>query len=112
MLRPGDVVVVDFPGVVETKRRPAVVISTDEYHKHRPDVIVGMFTTRRAKATAPTDYLLQDWTTSGLHYPCVFRSFLVTLPVADATTSATARSVIGARSRHGCCELLLSELDP
>jgi mRNA interferase MazF len=84
MFRPGDVVVVDFPGVVETKRRPAVVISSDEYHKYRPDVIVGMFTTQRAKATAPTDYLLQDWATCGLHYPCAFRSFLLTLPAMSA----------------------------
>lgn len=84
MFRPGDVVVVDFPGVVETKRRPAVVISTDEYHKYRPDVVVGMFTTQRDKATAPTDYLLLDWATSGLHHPCAFRSFLLTLPAEGA----------------------------
>ena len=58
MLRPGDVVVVDFPGVVETKRRPAVVISTDEYHKHRPDVIVGMFTTRRAKEVSRNNLVI------------------------------------------------------
>ena len=84
MFKPGDVVVVDFPGVVETKRRPAVVISTDEYHNHRPDVIVGILTTQTAKATSPTDHLLQDWATSGLHHPCAFRSFLLTLPAAGA----------------------------
>ncbi len=29
----GDVVVVDFPGVIGTKRRPAVVVSSSLYHK-------------------------------------------------------------------------------
>ncbi len=29
-LKPGDVVVADFPGITGVKRRPAVVISTDE----------------------------------------------------------------------------------
>ena len=30
--RPGDVVVAYFPGVVQGKNRPAVVVSTDLYH--------------------------------------------------------------------------------
>ena len=32
LLIPGDVVVVDFPGVMGLKRRPAVVLSSDVYH--------------------------------------------------------------------------------
>jgi mRNA interferase MazF len=32
LLTPGDVVVVDFPGVMGIKRRPAVVVSSDTYH--------------------------------------------------------------------------------
>jgi mRNA-degrading endonuclease toxin of MazEF toxin-antitoxin module len=32
LLKPGDVVVVDFPGVTGIKRRPAVVVSSDVYH--------------------------------------------------------------------------------
>lgn len=38
MLDPGDVVVFAFPGAVDNKRRPAVVISTALYQTHRPDV--------------------------------------------------------------------------
>jgi mRNA-degrading endonuclease toxin of MazEF toxin-antitoxin module len=59
-IKAGDVVVVNFPGVVETKRRPAVVVSSDIYHATRPDVIIGLITSQ-AVATTPTDYLLQDW---------------------------------------------------
>ena len=39
MVKPGDVVIVDFPGVTGIKRRPAVVVSTDTYHRTRPDTI-------------------------------------------------------------------------
>jgi len=31
-VRPGDVVVADFPGITGTKRRLALVVSTDTYH--------------------------------------------------------------------------------
>jgi mRNA interferase MazF len=32
MLKPGDVVTVEFPGAQGIKRRPAVVVSSDVYH--------------------------------------------------------------------------------
>lgn len=76
---PGDVVLVDFPGVTGVKRRPAVVLSSALYHSTRPDVIVGLVTSR-AVALGPTDCTLQDWSTAGLRVPSVFRSFLVTIP--------------------------------
>jgi mRNA interferase MazF len=79
MLNPGDVVLVDFPTPRGVKRRPAVVISTPVYHAHRPDVIVAVLTTQVAKATAPTDYILQDWAAAGLNKPSAFRSYVVTL---------------------------------
>ena len=41
---PGDVVWLEFPGALITKRRPAVVLSSNEYHAVRPDVIVGLVT--------------------------------------------------------------------
>ena len=44
MLKPGDVVIVDFPGVMGIERRPAVIVSSDAYHSARPDVIVGLIT--------------------------------------------------------------------
>lgn len=82
MIKPGDVVTVDFPGVQGIKRRPAVVISTNEYHTQRPDVIIGLLTTQLNKASASTDYVLQDWAAAGLHQETVFRSFLATMPAS------------------------------
>jgi len=84
MLKAGDVVLVDFPGVTEVKNRPAIVVSTDVYHAHRPDIIIGLLTTRIASATAPTDYVLQDWVEAGLHRLSAARCFLATVPVTGA----------------------------
>ena len=69
-----------FPGAQVTKTRPAVVLSTDEYHRHRPDVIVGLITTQAPKPLAPTDCVLRDWKQAGLHAASYFRLFPVTLP--------------------------------
>ena len=82
MFNPGDVVVVDFPGVTGVKRRPAVVLSSPLYHAHRPDIVVGLITSQTVAALTPTDYALQDGAEAGLRLPSAFRSFLATLPPA------------------------------
>lgn len=81
MFNAGDVVVIDFPGVTGTKRRPAVILSSPAYHTSRPDVIVGLITSRSVP-TGLTDYVLEDWPKAGLRLASTFRSFLVTLPPA------------------------------
>lgn len=83
MVKPGDVVIVDFPGVSGIKRRPTVVVSTHTYHTTRPDIVLGLLTSQTAGATGPTDYILQDWSAAGLHNPSAFRAFLVTLPASS-----------------------------
>ena len=60
-MKPGDVVVGAFPGAQVTKTRPAVVLSTEEYHRHRPDVVVGLITTQTPTPLTPTDCALRDW---------------------------------------------------
>jgi len=79
-VKPGNVVVADFPGVTGVKRRPAVVVSTADYHTARPDALLGAITTNLATATASTDHRLRDWRSAGLRQPSAFRTFLVTLP--------------------------------
>ena len=81
MFNPGDVVVIDFPGVMGLKRRPTVVVSSPVYHAARPDIVAGLIT-RQTTALGPTDYVLQDWSQAGLRAPSVFRSFFATLPPA------------------------------
>lgn len=76
MAQASDVVTVDFVGATGVKRRPAVVLSSDLYHRERPDLILGMLTTNIAAATASTDYLLLDWSAAGLRSPSAFRAYL------------------------------------
>lgn len=88
MLTPGDVVTVEFPGIDGVKRRPAVVVSTDQYHRTRPDIILGLVTSQISNTPLPSDHVLQDWAAAGLSRPSMFRTFLATMP-------ATAFTVIG-----------------
>src|SRR5260370_13385219 len=82
-LRPGDVVLEWFQGAQGRKRRPTVVISTDLYHAHRPDIILAVLTTQLRQATTPLDYVLQDWAAAGLHQPSAFRVYLDMADPAD-----------------------------
>lgn len=84
MIQPGDVVLVDFIGATGVKRRPAVVVSSETYHAHRPDIIVGVLTTRTSSAVSPTDYILQDWAEAGLHAPSAFRAYVGTIAAEEA----------------------------
>lgn len=66
MASPGAIVIVDFPGAMGIKRRPAIVISSAAYHAARPDIILAVITSQVASANAPTDYILQDWSSAGI----------------------------------------------
>lgn len=59
-MKAGTIVISSFPGIVSTKRRPSVVISSKLYHRERPDLILALFTTNINAATSATDYILQD----------------------------------------------------
>jgi len=81
MPTPGDVVFAPFPGADGVKDRPAVVVSSDLYHAHRPDVILALLTSQVSSAVLPTDYVLQDWSAAGLNMPTAFRCYFATLDV-------------------------------
>ena len=83
----GDVVVAEFPGVTGSKRRPAAVLSSSAYHSARPDVILGLITSKVAAALGPTDYELADWQAVNLRVPSAFRAFISTVP--RSSVSAT-----------------------
>ena len=87
MFTPGDVIVVDFPGAQGTKPRPCIVVSSDAYHRVRPDVIVAMCTTNLSAARTPMDYLLRDWIATGLKLPSAYRSYFATVAVRDVHRS-------------------------
>ena len=73
-------------GAVETKVRPAVVIASSTYLVERPDVLVGILTTRHPKPTTSTDCVLQDWQSAGLRAESYFRTYVLTMHRSELTT--------------------------
>jgi mRNA interferase MazF len=84
-LKPGDVVVGRLAGAAETKVRPAVVIASGTYLVERPDVLVGLLTTKLARAATSTDYVLLDWQAAGLRSPSCFRAYVLTIHRSELT---------------------------
>ena len=82
-----------LPGAAETKVRPAVVISSDSYLVERPDVLVGILTTKLPWKATSTDYVLQDWQPAGLRAVSCFRAYVLTIHRSELT-------VIGHLSEH------------
>jgi mRNA interferase MazF len=92
-LKPGDIVVGVQEGAVETKARPAVVIASTSYLAERPDVLVGILTTRRPTPPTSSDYSLQDWQAAGLRAESHFRAYVLTVHRSELT-------IIGHLSDH------------
>ena len=64
----GDVVLVPFPFTDQTssKRRPAVIVSSDAYHQRGPDVIVMAITSQVIRAAGSAgEVLIDDWRGAG-----------------------------------------------
>ena len=74
-----------FAGAVETKVRPAVVIPSETYLVERPDVIVGILTTKAPRQTTSTDCLLQDWRVAGLRAESYFRAYVLTMQRSEVS---------------------------
>jgi len=84
-LKPGDVVVGVLVGAQETKVRPAVVIASATYLAERPDVLVGILTTKLPKAPGSTDHVLLDWRSAGLRAESCFRAYVLTTHRSELT---------------------------
>lgn len=68
----GDVVLVDF-GFSEgegVKKRPALIISADNYHKNRQEVIISAITSN-IKRILFGDTKIDEWEKAGLMYPSI-----------------------------------------
>ena len=72
-------------GASETKVRPAVVIASRTYLAERPDVLLGILTTKLPRTVTSTDHLLADWQTAGLRAPSYFRAYVLTVHRSDLT---------------------------
>jgi mRNA interferase MazF len=80
----GDVVYVPFTYSDFTggKARPALIISTDDYHGDYLNILLAAITGEVAKHTGKTTaYEIQDWRTAGLKIPSVVYPHILTLAV-------------------------------
>jgi hypothetical protein len=66
-------------GALETKVRPPA------YLVERPDVLVGILTTKAPKTTTSTDCLLMDWQSAGLRAESYFRAYVLTAHRSELT---------------------------
>lgn len=75
--RRGDVVLVPFPftDLSTTKQRPAVVLSSEQYHQATGDCIVAAITSVRPPALSPGEVALsaEDQAAGGLLKPSIVR---------------------------------------
>jgi mRNA interferase MazF len=95
------VVVGMLSGAVETKVRPAVVVASEIYLRERPDVLVGILTTKIPPRLSSTDYVLHDWRAAGLRAESCFRVFVLTLHRMDLSVIGhlSERDWSGVRAR-------------
>ncbi len=74
-MKPGTVVIAEFQGAEATKRRLAVVVSSEAYQRERAEAILGAVTSEPGENVSPTDYIVQDWSAAGLNRPSTVRIF-------------------------------------
>ncbi len=76
----GDVVLVAFPFTDQrgTKKRPAVVVSSQLFHRSRADLLL-MAITGRLSAGRPGDLEVLDWQAAGLLKPSLVKPIVATL---------------------------------
>ena len=76
----GQIVLLLFPFTDQatSKKRPAVVVSSANYHQMRPDLIV-MAVTSRIQNYPLVDIGIQDWQSAGLLKPSVIKPVIATI---------------------------------
>lgn len=76
----GDVVLVSFVFSEETgvKRRPAVIVSSDAYHRGREEAIIAAITSRTDRVLVG-DHLITEWREAGLLFPSVATGVIRTI---------------------------------
>lgn len=101
----GDVVLVPSPFTDQsgTKRRPAVIVSSNTYNAGRHDSIIMAITSQVRQPLGFAEALLADWQAAGLVKPSVFKPVLTTIEQSlvvrtmgtlSATDQRTLREVI------------------
>ncbi len=77
----GDIVLVPFPFTDQstTKKRPAIIISSDQYNRQRPDIIIMAVTSQMQSADYFGDMTISQWQQAGLLKPSVIKPIFTTV---------------------------------
>ena len=75
-----DIILVDFGFSEETgsKKRPALIISSEDYHRGRHEVII-MAITSNIRRTLSGDTMIDKWESAGLLYPSLVMGIIRTI---------------------------------
>ena len=77
----GDIVLVPFPfsDQTATKKRPAVIISSDRYNNTSSDIVIMAITSKTGKNLTTGECLINNWQDAGLLKPSVIKSAISTI---------------------------------
>jgi mRNA interferase MazF len=62
----------------ETKRRPVVIVSVADYHRHRADAVAVALTTNMDRIYFG-DCIIDDWRSAGLPMPSLAKGVIATI---------------------------------
>ncbi len=77
----GDVILVPFPFTDQTttKKRPAVIVSSNSYQSERSDLILIAITSQGNPATSFGEITITKWRVAGLLKPSIIKPVLITI---------------------------------
>jgi mRNA interferase MazF len=77
----GDILLVPFPFTDQTttKKRPAVVVSSQAYHQDKPDLLLMAVTSQVSSTRSVGEVPIADWQGAGLIKPSVIKPVITTL---------------------------------
>lgn len=77
----GDIILIPFPfsNQTTTKRRPAVIVSSNAYNDATSDVVIMAITSRTEETIGIGECLIKDWKNSGLLKPSAIKPAISTI---------------------------------
>ncbi len=77
----GDIVLVPFPFTDQstTKKRPAIVVSAEEYNRERPDIVLMAVTSQIRPTAVFGEVTVKLWQQAGLIKPSVVKPIFTTI---------------------------------
>ena len=100
-----DIILVPFPftNLKSIKKRPALIVSPNEYNQGM-DVVIAFVTSKMNLSARPGDYKIRKWKESGLPKPSILRMKFATL---DKNIIIRKIGRLGEKDRQDFSEMLV-----